>query len=253
MASHLHTTRPEEVAAGVFFIEGPASNWVILRSGKEFTLIDGGYPGDTPLVLETIRALGLDPSRAAALLITHGHIDHTGAAEYFADRFGTPVLSSATEQGALRGTEKFQVTPSQVLRRAWRPRIFRWLLHVIGSGGLKTNDIKAAAVWDPALLAGLPGSPVAVPTPGHTPGHTAFHLPAAGVLITGDALVSGHAISREHGPQMLHPMFHHDREAAYRALGTLAALEATVILPGHGPSLRLDIAAAVAAVPPILR
>ncbi|BAS13189.1 hypothetical protein AHiyo8_14920 [Arthrobacter sp. Hiyo8] len=34
-----------EVAEDVFFIEGPAVNWTILKRGNEFTLIDTGYPG----------------------------------------------------------------------------------------------------------------------------------------------------------------------------------------------------------------
>jgi glyoxylase-like metal-dependent hydrolase (beta-lactamase superfamily II) len=253
VARQYQSTQPQEVAAGVFFIEGPASNWVILRREMDFTVIDGGYPGDIPLVVETIRTLGLDPSRAAAMLITHGHIDHTGAAQYFSEEFGTPILSSAGEHGALLGTEKFQVAPKEIILQAWRPRVFRWMLHVLAAEGLKTNNIKAASVFDAAALADLPGSPVAVPTAGHTPGHTSFHLPAVGVVVTGDALASGHAFSHELGPQMLPPMFHHDPEAAYRALPALAALAATTILPGHGPALRSDIAAAVAAVPSLNR
>lgn len=162
-------TQPQEVADGIFFIEGPGSNWVILRREKDFTVIDGGYPGDITLVVETIPTLG---SRAAAMLITHGHIDHTGAAQYFSEEFGTPILSSA-ELGALLGTEKFQVAPNDIILQAWRLRVFRWMLHVLAAGGLKTNNIKAASVFDAALLAGLPGSPVAVYMAGHTPGHTA--------------------------------------------------------------------------------
>ncbi|MZG12157.1 MBL fold metallo-hydrolase, partial [Streptomyces sp. SID5914] len=77
--------------------------------------------------------------------------------------------------------------------------------------------------------------PVPVHTPGHTDGHCVYHLPDAGVVISGDALVSGHALSRTEGPQLLPDLFHHDRAGAVASLDVLATLEGDVLLPGHGP------------------
>ena len=72
-------------------------------------------------------------------------------------------------------------------------------------------------------------------TPGHTDGHCAFHLPDAGVVISGDALVSGHPTSRLKGPQLLPDMFHRERARAVASLDLLEGLAADVLLPGHGP------------------
>lgn len=229
---------------GTHFVQGPASNWVVLRAGDRFTLIDGGYPADTASVLDSIRALGLEPAAAAAMLLTHGHVDHTGAANHFATTYGTTVLCAAAEYGQVLGRERFQVGPREILLRAWRPAVFRWAVHVLRAGGATPTAVPSVGAWDAAALAALPGSPVPVPTPGHTPGHTAFHLPLASVLVSGDALVSGHAISHLAGPQMLHPMFHHDVPGAYRALAAFSALTATTVLPGHGPALHEDAATA---------
>jgi glyoxylase-like metal-dependent hydrolase (beta-lactamase superfamily II) len=237
-----------EPAPDLFFVEGPASNWIISREGQSFTIIDGGYPGDLPKVLQSIRYTGLRPGHAAAMLLTHGHVDHTGSAAWFSTEYGTVVLSSPGEHRQLLGEEKFQVSPAQVLVRAWRPRVFGWLVHVLRAGGLQENDIPAAGVWDEHQLAGLPGGPVAVPTPGHTPGHTAYRLPGAGAVATGDALVTGHPISSGSGPQLLHPMYHHDVGAAVRALEALAGVPEQLVLPGHGPAMTLDLAAAAAAL-----
>lgn len=236
-----------EPAPGVFFVEGPASNWIILRRGGQFTLLDGGYRGDLPLVLASIRAAGLDPGDAVAVLITHAHVDHTGAAAHFARHYGTPVLSSTAEHGQLTGLEKFQVSPLQILARAWQPRVLHWAVRVLRAGGARAVPVPSAAVWDDALLASLPGSPVAVPTPGHTPGHTAFYLPAARAVATGDALVTGHAISARNGPQLLHPMFHHHGPGVQGSLAVLAKLDAGLLLPGHGPALRMPVRDAVVA------
>jgi glyoxylase-like metal-dependent hydrolase (beta-lactamase superfamily II) len=81
----------------------------------------------------------------------------------------------------------------------------------------------------------LPGRPVPVHTPGHTQGHVVFHLPDAGVVVSGDALVSGHPTSRIEGPQLLPDMFHHERAQALASLDILEGLDAEVLLPGHGP------------------
>ena len=236
-----------EPSPGICFVEGPASNWVILRAGERFTLVDAGYRGDLPLVLASIREAGLDPAAAVAVLVTHAHVDHTGAAAHFSREYGTPVLSSAAEHRHLTGQEKFSVTPLQVLARAWQPRVLHWAGQVLRAGGPKGVPVPRAAVWTDEMLAGLPGRPVAVPTPGHTPGHTAFYLPDAKAVITGDALVTGHAISPRSGPQLLHAMFHHDGEGAEKSLAVLARLDACLLLPGHGPALRTAVRDAVAA------
>ncbi len=81
----------------------------------------------------------------------------------------------------------------------------------------------------------LPGRPLPVLTPGHTDGHCAYHLPDAGILITGDALVSGHPTSRRRGAQLLPRMFHRDRARALDSLTVLEELDADVLPPRTRP------------------
>lgn len=237
-----------EPAPGVHHVQGPASNWVVVRDLTGFMLIDTGYPSDRELVLASIRHLGLEPGDARAVLITHGHVDHTGSAAYFASTYGTPVLCAAEELAHVQGKEKHQVTFGQVMVRAWRPRVFRWLLHVIRSGALKAQPATQASAWDGETLRNLPGRPEAIPVPGHTPGNSAIHLTMAGAVAVGDCFVSGHPLSRKTGPQMLHPMYHSDPAAALESTHRLARVDASVILPGHGPALHMPLADAVAAL-----
>lgn len=236
-----------EQAPGVYFAVGPASNWIVVRDGTGFIIIDSGYPGDRGHVLACLRHLGLEPADARALLLTHGHVDHTGSAAYFSESFGTPVLCAPEEVAHVRGREKHQVTLGQVLARAWRPRVFRWMVHAIRAGALAAKPVPRAEAWDAARLRDLPGSPEAVLLPGHTPGNAAILLPSAGAIAVGDSFVSGHPLSRTTGPQMLHPMYHSDPAGALAALDSLAGTEAEVILPGHGPALRTALPGAVAA------
>lgn len=238
------TAAPLECADGVFFIEGPASNWIILRDGREFSVIDSGYPGDVGDFVKSIRQLGLEPRNMAALLVTHGHVDHTGAARMLSEEFHIPVLSGAAEHGQMIGREKNQVSARQILVKAWQPRVFRWARHIVAAGGASPTCVPASGVFTNEVLAGLPGAPQAIDTAGHTPGHTSFLLPS-GCLATGDALVTGHPLSTVTGPQRLHPMFDHDGAMAGRALDRLQACAATSILPGHGKALAMPITEAV--------
>lgn len=241
-------SRTSEPSPGVFFVEGPASNWIVVRDGAGFIIIDSGYPADRPLVLASIRRLGLRPADANAMLITHGHVDHTGSAAYFSETYGTPVLCAPEELAHVQGKEKHQVTFGQVLVRAWRPRVFRWMAHVIKAGALKAKPATDAEAWSAAALKKLPGRPEAVPLPGHTPGSVAVLLPEAGAIAVGDSFASGHPLSRTEGPQMLHPMFHSDPAQALAATRALDGVDASVVLPGHGPALRMPLADALSAL-----
>ena len=241
-------TNVTEQAPGFYFVEGPASNWIVVRDGTGFIIIDSGYPGDRGHVLASLRYLGLEPADAKAMLITHGHVDHTGSAAFFSDSFGTPVLCAPEELGHVQGREKHQVTLGQVISRAWRPLVFRWTVHVIKAGALRAKPASRAEAWDPDRLQALPGGPVAINLPGHTPGNAAIHFPDAGVIAVGDAFVSGHPISRTAGPQLLHRMYHQDPAAAQAVLRKLDSVEAGVVLPGHGPALRGPLATALAAL-----
>ncbi|MEO5320439.1 MBL fold metallo-hydrolase [Arthrobacter sp. CC3] len=237
-----------EQAPGVFFVEGPASNWIVVRDETGFMLIDSGYPADRPLVLESIRHVGLRPADARAVTLTHGHVDHTGSAAYFSETYRTPILCAREELAHVQGREKHQVTFGQVILRAWRPRVFRWMIHAIKAGSLTAKAATRAEAWDAGRLRNLPGSPEAILLPGHTPGNASILLPEAGAIAVGDSFVSGHPLSRSTGPQMLHRMYHTDRAAALAATHRLDGVTAAVILPGHGPALLMPLTEALTAL-----
>lgn len=182
------------------------------------------------------------------MLITHGHVDHTGSAAYFSRTYGTPILCAPEELAHVQGREKHQVTFGQVIVRAWRPLVFRWMIHVIKAGSLTAKLATRARAWDTERLRSLPGHPEAILLPGHTPGNASIFLPEAGAIAVGDSFVSGHPLSRKTGPQMLHRMYHTDPAAALAATHRLDGIHTSVILPGHGPALRMPLAEALAAL-----
>ncbi|MBB6420256.1 MBL fold metallo-hydrolase [Streptomyces sp. AK010] len=225
----------QRVADGTYLVHGSNTNWVILTEGDDVTLVDTGYPGDREQLLASLAQVGSSPKAVAAVLITHAHNDHLGSAEYLRAAYGTPVYLHEAEVPHARREFLHQVSVGTVLRNGWRPGVLPWAVHALRSGGTAHVPVTAAQAFPTAGALDLPGRPVPVHTPGHTDGHCAYHLPGIGVLISGDALVSGHPTSRVEGPQLLPDMFHHERPRALASLDVLAELEGEVLLPGHGP------------------
>lgn len=225
----------QQVADGTHLVHGSNTNWVILTEGDAVTLVDTGYPGDREQLLASLAQVGSSPEAVAAVLITHAHNDHLGSAEYLRAAYGTPVYLHEAEVPHARREFLHQVSIGTVLRNGWRPGVLPWAVHALRSGGTTPVPVTAPQAFPTAGALDLPGRPVPVHTPGHTDGHCAYHLPGTGVLISGDALVSGHPTSRVEGPQLLPDMFHHERPRALASLDVLAELEGELLLPGHGP------------------
>ena len=228
--------RVETVADGVHVVRTPMVNWVLLTDGDAVVLVDAGYPRDTDAVVASLAALGRRPEDLAAVLVTHGHVDHIGGLDGLqALPADAPVLTGHDEVAHLRGDVVEQVTPTQVAVRLWRPRTAGWALRAAALGATAHVTVPRARGVDDGVALDLPGRPVPVAVPGHTSGHTAWHLPDRGVVLSGDALVTGHPLTAREGPQLLDPMFHHDAALARAAWTRLAGLAADAVVPGHGP------------------
>src|SRR5918998_973514 len=66
------------------------------RDGDSVTLIDTGSPGSGADVLSALPSLD-------RIVLTHGHVDHTGSAAELQDATGAPVLAGAGDAAVIRG------------------------------------------------------------------------------------------------------------------------------------------------------
>jgi glyoxylase-like metal-dependent hydrolase (beta-lactamase superfamily II) len=227
--------RITEAADGVFAVEGSAVNWTLIAEGDALTLVDAGYPGDHDDVLGSISDIGRRLSDVEAVLVTHAHIDHIGSLPRLLEKHPMPVLTSTVEAGHVRREHLEQAGTLDVVRNLWRPRFVPWTVELMRKGAMKDRGVPSAADFGDADVVDVPGGPVPVPTPGHTSGHTAYLVPGARVLLTGDALVTGHPLAATDGPQELMGFFHHDVDAMNDSLEVIAEVDADAIIPGHGP------------------
>jgi glyoxylase-like metal-dependent hydrolase (beta-lactamase superfamily II) len=227
-------------------VTGTDVNWVMVTDGDEVTLVDAGEPRDLPRVLTSLKRIGRALGDVSAIVLTHAHPDHIGAAERLhADR-GIPVRLLGAEVPHARGQIIEEASKLQILRTAWRPQVLLWGLRILRAGATRAERLTEVNPFEAASGAlDVPGHLVPVPTLGHTSGHCAFHLPERGVLITGDALITAHPVARTTGPQLCPPMFNYDERANLASLQALAELPADVVLPGHGPAYRGSPASAV--------
>ncbi|SHG81664.1 MBL fold metallo-hydrolase [Streptoalloteichus hindustanus] len=235
-----------EVAKNVFCVRGTDVNWLLVREGRDLTLIDSGWLGDVPALERSIRAIGCRPGDVCAVLLTHAHLDHVGGLNHLRERYGVPVHMDPREVPHARREYLEQVRPAALLQRAWRPRVLAWSLRILRAGATRDLAIPHAEPFPHDGPLDLPGRPVPVACHGHTSGHSAYYLPDAGVVATGDALVTGHPTSPVVGPQLLPCYFSHSARDSVAALDSLAELDAGVLVPGHGDPWYGPLSSAVA-------
>jgi hydroxyacylglutathione hydrolase len=171
---------------------------------------------------QTMRGAFVDPGgdlpklRAAAaqhgvtvekIILTHGHIDHCGAAGPFAKELGVPIegpheadrfwIARLEDDGRAYGVPGTPFEPD------------RWLVE----GDTVTVGALTLDVYH---------------TPGHTPGHVVFHHPASKLAIVGDVLFAG-SIGRTDFPLGSHQDLLDAIVAKLWPMG-----DDTTFLPGHG-------------------
>ena len=155
----------------IFQVNPLGANCVVLweDAGKTCAIADPGFyrPDEEEMVDTFLRDNGLTPG---AVLLTHGHFDHTWGAAAVAKKYGCPVYLSAADDIILRTgsefLERLQLEKSVELF-AYKDISDGEVLHVGG------------ADWK------------IITTPGHTPGGVCYYCAEASVLLSGDTLFAG--------------------------------------------------------------
>lgn len=206
-----------------------------------WVLVDAGVAGTGAtrgIIKAAARRFG-EEARPAAIVMTHGHFDHTGALEELAERWDAPVYAHELELPFLNGSAAYPAPDSSVgggmmaKLSGFYPRgpvdVSRWLRPLPNGGSVPE----------------MPGWQW-IHTPGHTPGHISLWREADRSLIAGDAFIttrqeSAYAVATQkpemHGPPMYYTQ---DWESARTSVEELAGLEPELVVTGHGPAMQGD-------------
>ncbi|KUI19965.1 MBL fold metallo-hydrolase [Mycobacterium sp. GA-2829] len=182
------------------------------RPGSDAIVVDPGQRAMAPLrrVLDEHR---LTP---AAVLLTHGHIDHIWSAQKVADTYGCPAY--------IHPDDRFMLTDPI---KGFGPKVGQLLL-----GALFREPKQVVELQRDGEVLDLGEMTVTVDhTPGHTKGSVVFRLAAdrSQVALTGDTLFRN-SVGRTDLPGGS------GRDLLGSILTKLLVLDDdTVVLPGHGP------------------
>jgi len=179
-------------------------------------LVDAGCGGSVEVLLENIRAAGVDPSAIELLLITHCHFDHTGGAAEICRRLDAAVVAHRLDAVYL------ETANPVVTAAAWYgEKMAKVVADRTLSGKKETIRLSGRDI-------------VAVHVPGHSPGSVVYLTESDGqrVLFAQDV----------HGP--LHPDLRSNEADYRRSLKKMLALAPDILCEGHYGVIRGKAAAA---------
>lgn len=182
------------------------------RDGDSVTLIDTGAPGSGAAIAEAVP--GID-----RIVLTHGHVDHTGSAAELHNSTGAPVVAGAGDAAAIRDGAPLPPPVFEDWETAIHARVAAGLPDAADPVPVERE------LYDGDLLEFGGGAQV-LAIPGHTEGSIAIHLPQHGVLLTGDTVANV-------GTLML-GTFNQDRARTVASFRRLAALDIDTACFGHG-------------------
>jgi glyoxylase-like metal-dependent hydrolase (beta-lactamase superfamily II) len=223
--------RAEYVADDVAYMTiGFVNIYFIGRPGEPWLLVDTGLPGTAAWTLRAAAEIFGTPP--AAIILTHGHIDHAGAAEELARAWRVPVYAHPLEMPYLKGRSDYPPSDSSM------GGAIAHLARLLPTTGRNLGRRMRLLPADGSL-------PVVegwrwVHTPGHTAGHVSLFRDEDRVLIAGDAVAtvdmdSWSALMLEL-PAVTRPAapFTSDWETAHESVRTVLSLRPAVLAAGHG-------------------
>ena len=217
---------PTKVVAISVMGRGNVNAFLLL--GHKAVLVDTGIPGSGPKIMAALAKQSVGPADVSAIVVTHGHVDHFGAAAHLRRALKVPIIA--------HGGDAEAYASGQGLAGSLRPTgPFGWVFSKLPPAHARAEPFVADVMVDePISLRNYGVDARILLTPGHTPGSISV-LADSGELIAAD-LIAGPllgAIRR----RPANPPFHQDRLLNLASLDSVLKLNPSVIHVGHGGPL----------------
>ena len=206
--------------------------------GNPWVLVDAGLPGYAGQIRKKADALFGPGAKPDAIVLTHGHFDHTGTLKsLLKDWPDVPVYAHPLELPYLTGKSSYP-PPDPAIGGGFMS--YSSFMFPIGPDDF--GD-RVRAIPADGQIPELPDWQV-IHTPGHSPGHISLFREDDRTLIAGDAFVTTNqnsaisvATQKEefHGPPAY---FTCNWYAARQSVQTLADLNPLAVGTGHGVAVR---------------
>src|SRR5712691_150507 len=216
------------IGPGIHRIGNGLINSYLLEESGEITIVDAGVPGYWDDLPDELAAMKHSLADVRAVVLTHAHVDHIGFAERLRKERGVPVSVHELDAMIARGEAKPQNQKMLGIGLA----ALRFLRLALAKGMLRSTPILEVATFGDGATLDVPGAPRVIHVPGHSEGSAALHLPTRRMLFVGDAFATLNVLSGKVGPQLA--PFGSDLPRARESLKRLEAIEADIVLPGHG-------------------
>ncbi len=156
---------------------GIIASWLVV-DGDDVALVEAGPASTTPTLLAGVRAAGVDPASITRILVTHIHLDHSGAAGGLLEH-----CPRATVHVHPLGARHL-VDPSKLLASAGR--VYGALMRPLWGDTLPVPADRVRPAVDGETIVVGRRRLRAVETPGHAAHHHAFLDEGSGACFAGD-------------------------------------------------------------------
>lgn len=172
--------RQRRVPEGIHPVRGAMGQVChLLVDGEDAWMIDTGLFGEPPLFRRLLRRLGMRPDAIKGILLTHGHLDHSGNLAFLKEWTGAPVYGHASEQPHVDGCYPYQ-------------GVARWCgrLEAVGRACFRYRPARIDENFQDGDVLPFWGGLRVVHLPGHTEGHCGFYSERHDLLFSGDLFAS---------------------------------------------------------------